>query len=347
MNMEKVTRREFHKAGSLIVASAAAGVAGKALAAEGKTAAKVESKMDPQKVLGYHEKMGYRRLGKTNLWISEISLGGHCPQIPQNPKELDNAPQIIENRKQVLARAHELGVNFIDTDMAKECRVYGQALKELKLRDQFYISFDSWSTGFPGDRRKDGESRKQHWLRLVDNRLRDYHTDHLDFWRPVGCMELDEMVEAFEVMHTAGKVRFLAVSNHDPEKIKQIVAHPGAKISMVLFPYFTMTKESETGVLAACKQQDMGVVAIKPLSAGFLATNGTVTHLKKVLSTPNLSAAIPGVKNVEQLEENVRASYTRDVALTEQELQDLAVQTRDLFDRLPPRYQWLRRWEYV
>ena len=343
MNKEKVTRREFHKAGSLMVAGAATGMAGKAVAAEPKA----EPKMDPKTIRGYNQKMGYRRLGKTGLWISEISLGGHCPLIPQNAKALENPQEVVENRKEVLARAHELGINFFDTDMAKECRIYGQALNELKLRDKFYISHDSWATGFPEERRKEGESRKSHWLRLVDNRLRDYHTDHLDFWRPVSCMELDEMVEAFEVMHKAGKVRFLAVSNHEPEKVKQIVAHPSGKISMVLFPYFTMTKESESGVLAACNRQDMGVVAIKPLSAGFLATGGTVKHLKKVLATPNLSAAIPGVANVAQLEENVQASYTRDVALTENDLQELALRTQGIFDRLPRRYRWLRRWEYV
>ena len=47
------------------------------------------------------------------------------------------------------------------------------------------------------------------------------------------------------------------------------------------------------------------------------------------------------------LEENVQASYTREVALTEKELQELAVESRGLFDRLPPQYQFLRRWEYV
>jgi len=343
MKQKQVTRREFHKTGSLMVAAAATGAVGKAVVAE----IAPEPKMDPQQVLGYNEKMGYRRLGKTDLWISELSLGGHCPQIPQNPSALDNPDEIVANRREVLARAHELGVNFFDTDMAKECRVYGQALKELNLREKFHISFDSWATGFPEERRQEGESRRQHWLRLVDNRLRDYHTDYLDVWRPVSCTQLDEMVEAFEVMHKAGKVRFLGVSNHNPEKIQEIAAHPSGKISMVLFPYFTMTQETESGALAACKRQDMGVVAIKPLSAGFLAEGGTVKHLKKVLSTPHLSAAIPGVKNVEQLEENVRASYTRDVALTAEDLQELAVRTQGLFDRLPPRYQWLRKWEYV
>ncbi len=341
---QKVTRRQFHRAGSAAVAAA---VGAGSASGEDTPEAKPVAKMDPKKVLGYNPKMGYRRLGKTELWVSEISLGGHCPQIPQNPNALENPGPIVENRKAVLARAHELGINFIDTDMAKECRIYGQALHELKLRDKFYISFDSWATGFEDERRRDGESRKAHWMRLVDNRLRDYHTDHLDFWRPVSCTEIDEMVDTFETMHKAGKVRFLAVSNHDPIKLKAVAAHPSRKLSVVLFPYFTMTRESDFGVLAACKAQDIGIVAIKPLSAGFLATNGTVKQLKKVLATPNLSAAIPGVKNVRQLEENVEASYTRDVALTDRELDELAAESRDLFDRLPRRYQWLRKWECV
>ncbi len=342
-NEHKITRRDFHKASSLIVAGAVLGTTADSLHAE--SAAK--PKEAPKKILGYNEKMGYRRLGKTELWVSEISLGGHTSMISQDSTALKNPKPIVENRKKILARAHELGINFVDTDMAKECRVYGQALHELKLRDKFYISFASWATDSPSENRRKGESMKAHWLRLVDNRLRDYHTDHLDFWRPVGCMELDAMVEAFEVMRKAGKVRFLAVSNHDPEKVKKIVSHPSGLFSMVLFPYFVMTKESKNGVLAACKKQDMGVVGIKPLAAGFLAKNGTVRQLKKVLSTPNLSAAIPGVDNVKELEENIQASYTRKVAMTEKELQALAIEAHGLFDRLPPHYQFLRHWETV
>lgn len=340
----EITRREFHKAASLAVAGAASGLAGKALAAK----AKAQPKMDPKKVRGYNKKMGYRRLGKTNLWISEISLGGHCPQISQSKKGIPNRDDVVKNRKEVLARAHELGVNFIDTDMAKECRIYGQALRELKLRDKFHISFDNWGPkSAEEDNRKAGESMKKYWLRMVEQRLRDYGTDCLDIWRPVGCMQLDEMVAAFEVMHKAGKVRFLGDSNHDARKLKQVVAHQSGLISMVLFPYSVMTKETDNGVLAACKRKDIGTVAIKPLSAGFLAKPSATKHLKKVLRTPNLSAAIPGVKNVQQLEQNVQASYTRNVALTPNDLQELALEAQGLYDRLPPRYQWLRQWEYV
>ncbi len=341
---EKLTRREFHKAASLVVAGAAGGLTGEAVAAK----TKAQPKMDPKKVLGYNKKMGYRRLGKTNLWISEISLGGHAPQISQKYKGIENHDEVLKNRKEVLAKAHELGINFIDTDMSKECRIYGQALRELKLRDKFHISFASWGpTSSTKDAQKAGETMKQYWIRLLEIRLRDYGTDCLDIWRPVSCMQFDDMAAAFEVMHQAGKVRFLGVSNHDPRKLKQVAAHRSLPISMVLFPYSIMTKESESGVLAACKQKDIGVVSIKPLSAGFLAASGTVKHLKKVLSTPNLTAAIPGVKNVQQLEENVQASYTRNVALTRTDLQELALEAQSLYDRLPQEYQWLRRWEYV
>ena len=339
MNREELTRREFHKAASLVAAGAATGLAGKAVAAE----TKAQPKMDPKKVLGYNKKMGYRRLGKTNLWISEISLGGHHGRG-------------LANRKEVLTKAHELGVNFVDTNMVNECKQYGQALHELKLRDKFTISYSSWPVEIA--HKPESVSDKAKMLAELEKRLKDYHTDCLDIWRPVGSTgggdlrsvvtdaTLDIVAETFEAAKKAGKVRFLGLSSHHPPTLKRTLAHQSDLYSMVLFPYFFMTRESKHGVLAACKKQDVGAVAIKPMAAGFVRGKATL-HLKKVLSSPNLTAAIPGVKSVKELEENVQASYTRDVALTQQELQELARLNEGLFDRLPAEYQWLRKWRYV
>ena len=55
MNEEKLTRREFHKAASLVAAGAATGLAGRAIAAQ----TKAQPKMDPKKVLGYNPKMPF------------------------------------------------------------------------------------------------------------------------------------------------------------------------------------------------------------------------------------------------------------------------------------------------
>jgi len=51
-------------------------LAGKASAAQTRPA-------DTAKILNYNPKMGYRRLGKTGLMISEISLGGHHGKSPE------------------------------------------------------------------------------------------------------------------------------------------------------------------------------------------------------------------------------------------------------------------------
>ena len=339
MNEEKITRREFHKAASLVVAGAATGAAGEAIAAQ----AKAQPKMDPKKVRGYNQKMGYRRLGKTNLWISEISLGGH-------------GSRGLPNRKEVLTKAHELGVNFVDTNMVNECKQYGRALHDLKLRDKFYISYACWPVQIA--HKPKSMSDKARMLKELENRLKDYHTDCLDIWRPVGSTgggdltsvvtdaTLDIIVETFEAAKKAGKIRFLGLSSHHPPTLKRTLVHKSGLYSMVLFPYFFMTQESKHGLLAACKKHDVGSVAIKPMAAGFVRGKAT-SHLKKVLSSPNLTAAIPGVKSVKELEEDVQASYTRDVALTGKELQELARQNEGFFDRLPQEYQWLRNWQYV
>jgi aryl-alcohol dehydrogenase-like predicted oxidoreductase len=330
-----MTRREFGRTGAALV--------GGALAAGGVGAAEEPKAPDKAKILGYNEKMGYRRLGKTDLWISEVSLGGH-------------GSKGLENRKEVLKRAHELGVNFVDTNMVSECKQYGQALNELGLRDKFCVSFSSWPIQIA--HKPESMKDKAKMLKEIDDRLKDYHTECLDLWRPVGSTgggdltsivtdaTLDIIAEAFEAAKKAGKIRFLGLSSHHPPTLKRTIAHKSGLYAFVLFPYFFMTKETEHGVLAACKAADVGSVAIKPMAAGFVRGQAT-KHLKKVLSSPNLTAAIPGMSDTAQLEENVQASYTRDVALTAQELRELAELNKDIFQRLPAHYQWLRSWEYV
>jgi len=75
MDHKKLSRRAFIRDTSFMTAAIIAGtLAGKAHSAAESSAAK---QMDASKILNYHPKMGYRRLGKTGLVISEIGLGGH------------------------------------------------------------------------------------------------------------------------------------------------------------------------------------------------------------------------------------------------------------------------------
>ena len=72
MRNDKLSRRTFIRNTSLMTAGIIAGpLAAKGRASKKTTGAK---KADTSKILNYNPKMGYRRLGKTNLVISEVGL---------------------------------------------------------------------------------------------------------------------------------------------------------------------------------------------------------------------------------------------------------------------------------
>ena len=71
------------------------------------------------KIVNFHPKMGYRRLGKTGYMISEISLGGH-------------GGSSVEDRIAVLDKAVELGINYVDNNIDAECDLYGKAMARCK-----------------------------------------------------------------------------------------------------------------------------------------------------------------------------------------------------------------------
>jgi len=73
MKNDKLSRRDFMRNTSLVAAGTIAG----ALAGEGCAPSDVAIRTDTSKIRNYHPKMHYRRLGKTNLMVSEVSLGGH------------------------------------------------------------------------------------------------------------------------------------------------------------------------------------------------------------------------------------------------------------------------------
>jgi len=343
---DKTTRRQFLKTTSAVVAGAAA-----AAAAEPKAA-------DASKILNYNPKMGYRRLGKTGLMISEVSLGGH-------------GSLGLENRVQVLARAAELGMNFLDTNIVGECAQHGEALRG--NRKNWIIGFASW----PEKITPDGEKAltKEGMIREIEGRLKHYKTDTLDLWRPVGATwgpgqnaiptlleiskrALDLTAEVFETVHKDGKVRFLGLSAHSPKVFRNVLGNY-PQFSVIIFPYLFTTKDlGGDSLLELAKTKDVGVIGLKPFGAGTtfgvrpreikgnLDPNAHVL-VKKMLQEPRLSAIIPGVNTIEQLEENVKGSYERDTPLTPKDKDALRCFERTFHACLTPEYQWLRQWETV
>ncbi|OHB79436.1 MAG: hypothetical protein A2W31_01225, partial [Planctomycetes bacterium RBG_16_64_10] len=342
------SRREFLKTTSAAAATVA--LTGRVLA--------TDPSPDPAPVKNQHPQMGYRRLGKTGLLVSEVGLGGH-------------GSQGLENRVEVLARAAALGINYLDTNIVEECAEYGQALRG--KRDHWIIGFASWpekiTTEYEDQLSLDG------LLRAIDGRLRDYQTDVLDIWRPVGATwgkgqtkiptmlmvshkTLDLVVEAFDKVQRQGKVRFLGVSAHNPDVFRRVL-NEYPQFSVIIFPYLFLTQPfGGDSLLDLAKAKDVGVIGLKPFGAGMTfgikprEIQGQVdgrAHvlLKKMLTEPRISAVIPGVHTAAQLEENVKASFERDQPLTEADEQAWRECRDRFYATMTPEYQWLRRWEMV
>jgi aryl-alcohol dehydrogenase-like predicted oxidoreductase len=362
MDNQRIDRRRFLRDGSLLVAGAAAASALGCRAVE-QAGGVAQS---PESILNYNERMGYRRLGKTGIMISEVSLGGH------GAAGYDDAA--VDNRARVLERAAALGMNYVDTNIAQECELYGKALRG--RRDNWYIGFASWPQKLTTE--YEDQLSPERFMREIEGRLTHYRTDRLDLWRPVGATwgegqtkratmlmvstrVLDMVAACFEKARQQGKVRWLGISAHNPKVFRRVL-NEYPQFSVIIFPYIFLTKEcGGDSLLALAQEKDVGVIGLKPfgagttfgvkpreLSGGAEAVDARAHVLvKEMLKEPRISAVIPGVRNVAQLEENVKGSFERGRPATEGDAVALRQATENFYAHLTPEYEWLRQWETV
>ena len=346
------TRRDFLKATSAAVAGATLSAAGPAHLAAA----------EPAKILNFNPKMGYRPLGKTGFMISEVSLGGH-------------GGQTVEDRVPVLERAVELGINYVDNNIAAECDLYGQAMAKSTSakRDKWLIGFASWPQKITTE--YEDQLSSQGMMQSIDQRLKSYRTDVLDIWRPVGATwgegqtkmatmlmisrkTLDMVVDVFQKARKQGKVRFLGVSAHNPKVFRRVL-NEYPQFSVIIFPYLFITKEfGGDSLLKLAQEKGVGVIGLKPFGAGTTfglkpqQIKGRIDKragvlVKEMLQEIRLSAVIPGVNIPEQLEENVKGSYERAKPKTPEDERAIKECTRNYYANLTPEYRWLHKWERV
>jgi aryl-alcohol dehydrogenase-like predicted oxidoreductase len=350
MNRPDSSRRDFLRITSAAVASAS--LAGSPSA----------SRADTKKILNHNPKMGYRPLGKTGFMISEVSLGGH-------------GGRTVADRVPVLEKAVELGLNYVDNNIAGECDLYGEAMAASQTagRDHWFIGFASWPQKVTTE--YEDKLTPEGMMQSIEARLRSYRTDMLDMWRPVGATwgkgqrkiatmlmvsekTLDMVVKVFETAQRQGKVRFLAISAHNPKVFHRVLENY-PQFSVIIFPYLFLTKEfGGNSLLQLAQEKNVGVIGLKPFGAGTTfglkpqqirgkVDSRATSLVKEMLQEKRISAVIPGVNIPDQLEVNVRGSYEKDQPKTAGDEQALRECRHNFYANLTPCYQWLRHWEYV
>jgi len=244
-------------------------------------------------------------------------------------KGIIGPPDDETKAKEVLDRATDLGVNFIDTADS-----YGPAVSE-RLIGEALAPYDDVVIATKGGLWRD--DRDGAWPRCGDpgylrnailaslDRLRTDTIDLYQFHRPDPDVAYAESISSFAEFKDEGKVDHIGVSNVSVEQLEE--ARDIVEIATVQNQYNIGDRESEE-VLEYCKEHDIGFIPWAPLGSGELdgldevADNHDVTEyqigLAWLLGHSPVMLPIPGTSSVEHLEENIAASA---IDLTDDELE--------------------------
>jgi len=211
--------------------------------------------------------MERRTLGTQGLEVSAEGLG--CMGMSEFYGPTDDGEAVA-----TIHRALELGVDLLDTaDMygpfANE-RLVGRAIAG--RRDRVVLA-----TKFGNERRADGSwvginGRPEYVRSACEASLARLGVDHIDLYyqhRVDKTVPIEETVGAMAELVTAGKVRYLGLSEAAPATIRR--AHAVHPISALQTEYSLWTRDPEQGVLPAVRELGIGFVAYSPLGRGFLA----------------------------------------------------------------------------
>ena len=217
--------------------------------------------------------MKYRTLGKTGLRVSVVGIGtwqfgGEWGKTFEQD-EVDA----------MFARAHELGLNLIDTaecygDHTSEGYI-GRALQNLgtdradwvlatKFGHKFHKPFERTEPREPDDVRSQLEESLRH-LRTDYVDVLQYHSwGDGDFFRDDVLAECNKLIEE-------GKARHLANSVSKNTNTKQVGASRDRGIEAIQIIYNRLDTAPEQEVFDLCREQNLGVLARVPLASGYLS----------------------------------------------------------------------------
>ena len=217
--------------------------------------------------------MEYRKLGNSDLEPSVIGVGGY----PFGPPLADQAMTT-----QVLNRARDVGVNYIDTS-----DIYAQGQSEVQIgvaieghRDEFILAtkFNLSNLG--------NETPRQRIIRKCDESLAKLKTDHIDLYQihhVAPDVPAEEILQPLDDLVKAGKIRYVGNCNYS--SWRQLEALHTAKANNLSWyvstqnHYSLVYRHDELEILPFCNAYDTGFIPYFPLAGGFLTGQYRPGHL--------------------------------------------------------------------
>lgn len=213
--------------------------------------------------------MQTRRLGRTDLNISVLSIGGlYTSSLAGGESET----------RRIMQRAAELGINAVDTAPAyadSELTV-GQAIDG---SDTPLII-----TTKLGGRPQPFDPQNIDTLRAsVEESLKLLGRDHIDilmvhepdrpqqypWWTSYAPLD-GPVLQLMDELKAAGKIRFTGLAGTTVTEMSALVCSNCFDVVLTAFNYNVLFRESKESVIAAAKKHDMGIVLGSALGQGFL-----------------------------------------------------------------------------
>ena len=217
--------------------------------------------------------MKYIKLGKTNLDVSEISLGTMIfGEDPSTKRGADESASM-----QMIKRFVDEGGNFIDTANVyaggKSEKILGNTVKE--YRDDLVIAT---KCRFPLEKgpNKSGLSRK-YILYSVEKSLERLQTDYIDLLY-VHCnvvnMDFLDFLKTLNDLVVANKVRYIGVSNFRAWEVAKALqiseSKDWARFQAAQYQYSLVERSIEREFSTLAVSEKLSIVPWGPLGGGFL-----------------------------------------------------------------------------
>lgn len=197
-------------------------------------------------------------LGRTGITVDKNGFGA----LPLQRITKEEAARILQ-------RAYEGGITFFDT-----ARAYSDSEEKLGyalsgIREHITIATKTAA-----------QDAAAFWTDL-DTSLSLLKTDHIDlyqFHNPSFCPRPGDGTGLYEAALEAkkqGKIRFIGITNHRLSVAQEAIA--SELYDTLQFPFCYLCSDNDLELVAACKKQNMGFIAMKALSGG-LITNSAAAY---------------------------------------------------------------------
>jgi aryl-alcohol dehydrogenase-like predicted oxidoreductase len=246
--------------------------------------------------------MRYRKLGSSDLEVSEIALGSWLTYA--GGVEADQTRACTD-------AAFEVGINFFDT-----ANVYGRGAAETawgeilsgRPREGYVLATKVW--GQMSDDPDDRGLSAAHIAKQIDASLARLQTDFVDLYqahRFDPAVAIEETIEALQQVVTEGKARYLGFSEWTPEQIEAALEIAGPDLFVSSQPQYSMLWQApEAEVFPLSAANGISQIVWSPLAQGLLtgkykpgeappsdsraASDAMNTAMKLVMNEANLEA---------------------------------------------------------